>query len=151
MWSVHPTSCENITIRNLTIRSTGGNGDGIDIDSCKHVTIDGLRYLDRRRLHLAQERAAASEAYTMLQTTEDVRISNCTFADSHLRVHRHRQRDLRRHPRRVDRALQVHRRARRYAIYIKSRPGRGAFIEDIFADGLEVSELHRRLPAAQHG
>ncbi len=40
MWSLHPTYCENVSIKNLTIRSTGGNGDGIDIDSCKHVRID---------------------------------------------------------------------------------------------------------------
>jgi polygalacturonase len=40
MWSLHPTCGENIVIKNLTIRSTGGNGDGIDIDSCKHVLID---------------------------------------------------------------------------------------------------------------
>ena len=41
MWSLHATCCENVSIKNLTIRSTGGNGDGIDIDSCKHVHIDG--------------------------------------------------------------------------------------------------------------
>ena len=41
MWSLHPTYCEDIVIRNLTIRSTGGNGDGIDVDSCKRVLIDG--------------------------------------------------------------------------------------------------------------
>ena len=40
MWSLHPTLCRNVTIKNLTIRSTGGNGDGIDIDSCQHVLID---------------------------------------------------------------------------------------------------------------
>src|ERR1017187_4555942 len=40
MWCLHPTYCENVVIRNLTIRSTGGNGDGIDIDSCRHVRID---------------------------------------------------------------------------------------------------------------
>src|ERR1035438_4008911 len=39
MWSLHPTYCDNINISNLTIRSTGGNGDGIDIDSCRHVRI----------------------------------------------------------------------------------------------------------------
>ena len=41
MWSLHATYCENVSIKNLIIRSTGGNGDGIDIDSCKHVRIDG--------------------------------------------------------------------------------------------------------------
>ena len=31
MWSIHPTYCENVFLENLTIRSTGGNVDGIDI------------------------------------------------------------------------------------------------------------------------
>ncbi len=35
MWCIHPTNCEDVSIRNLTIRTTGGNGDGIDIDSCR--------------------------------------------------------------------------------------------------------------------
>ena len=41
--------------------------------------------------------------------------------------------------------------ARTQAIYIKSRPGRGAFIENIYADGLDVFELRGRLPAPEHG
>src|SRR5882672_1650565 len=41
MWSLHPTYSDNLVFKNLTIRSTGGNGDGIDIDSCRHVVIDG--------------------------------------------------------------------------------------------------------------
>jgi polygalacturonase len=40
MWSLHPTGCENVTAAHLTIRGTGGNGDGIDVDSCKHVRIE---------------------------------------------------------------------------------------------------------------
>ena len=81
MWSVHPTTCENITIKNLTIRSTGGNGDGIDIDSCKHVTITGCD-ISTGDDCISLKSGRGSEAYTMLQTTEDVHISNCTFADS---------------------------------------------------------------------
>lgn len=41
MWTVHVTNSRNITIRNLNIRTTTGNGDGIDVDSCQHVRIDG--------------------------------------------------------------------------------------------------------------
>jgi polygalacturonase len=41
MWCIHPTYCENIHFKDLIIRSTGGNGDGIDVDSCKHVLIEG--------------------------------------------------------------------------------------------------------------
>ncbi len=75
MWSVHPTNCQDVIIRNLTIRSTTGNGDCIDIDSTKRV-----------------------------------RIEPCTFT-----------------------------RARTFALYIKTRVGRGAFIEDISATDLDVS------------
>ena len=39
MWCVHPTYCQNVIAKNLTIRSTGGNGDGIDVDSCKPGSI----------------------------------------------------------------------------------------------------------------
>ena len=41
MWCLHATYCENVVFKNLTIHSTGGNADGIDIDSCRHVLIDG--------------------------------------------------------------------------------------------------------------
>ena len=90
MWSIHPTNCENVSIKNLTIRSTGGNGDGIDIDSCKHVRIDGCD-ISTGDDCIAIKSGRGMEGYTLLSTTEDVRITNCTFADSHLRLHRHRQ------------------------------------------------------------
>lgn len=44
MWSLHPTYCENVSMKNLTIRSTGGNDDGIDVDSCKHVRIESCNF-----------------------------------------------------------------------------------------------------------
>ena len=41
MWTTHPTYCEDVDVKNVTIRSIGGNSDGVDVDSCKHVTIEG--------------------------------------------------------------------------------------------------------------
>lgn len=137
MWSVHPTSSENITIKNLTIRSTGGNGDGIDIDSCKHVTITGCD-ISTGDDCISLKSGRGLEAYTMLETTEDVHISNCTFADSIfacIGIGSETSGGIR------DVWIKDCKftAANTYAIYIKSRPGRGAFIENIFADGLEVS------------
>lgn len=137
MWSVHPTSSENITIKNLTIRSTGGNGDGIDIDSCKHVTITGCD-ISTGDDCISLKSGRGSEAYAMLQTTEDVHISNCTFADSIfacIGIGSETSGGIR------DVWIKDCKftGAKTQAIYIKSRPGRGAFIENIFADGLEVS------------
>jgi len=137
MWSVHPTSSENITIKNLTIRSTGGNGDGIDIDSCKHVTITGCD-ISTGDDCISLKSGRGSEAFAMLETTEDVHISNCTFADSIfacIGIGSETSGGIR------DVWVKDCKftGAKTYAFYIKSRRGRGAFIENIFADGLEVS------------
>jgi polygalacturonase len=137
MWSVHPTSSNNITIRNLTIRSTGGNGDGIDIDSCKHVTITGCD-ISTGDDCISLKSGRGAEAYSMLQTTEDVHISDCTFADSIfacIGIGSETSGGIR------DVWIKNCKftAAKTYAIYIKSRAGRGAFIENLNADELDVS------------
>jgi polygalacturonase len=139
MWSLHPTYCENITIRNLTIRSTGGNGDGIDIDSCKHVVIDGCDIATGDDC-ISLKSGRGSEAYSLLRTTEDVRITNCTMADSIfacIGIGSETSGGIR--GVRIEHCKFTA--ARTFALYIKSRPGRGAFIEDIVADDLDVSGM----------
>ena len=137
MWSIHPTGCENILIKGLTIRSTGGNGDGIDIDSCKHVRIDGCDIATGDDC-ISLKSGRGSEAWALRQSTEDVVIANCTFADSIfacIGIGSETSGGIRNV--RIEHCTFVQ--ARTFAIYIKSRPGRGAFIEDIVADDLTVS------------
>jgi polygalacturonase len=137
MWSIHPTGCEHIVIRNLTIRSTGGNGDGIDIDSCKHARIDGCD-ISTGDDCISLKSGRGSEAYALGKATEDVVITNCTFADSIfacIGIGSETSGGIRNV--RIEHCKFVQ--ARTFAIYIKSRPGRGAFIEDILADDLDVS------------
>jgi polygalacturonase len=137
MWCIHPTNCENVDIRNLTIRTTGGNGDGIDIDSCKHVRIDGCD-ISTGDDCIAIKSGRGSEAYALMQTTEDVQITNCTFADSIfacIGIGSETSGGIR--GIRIEHCKFTH--AQTFAIYIKSRVGRGAFIEDISAKDLEVS------------
>jgi len=81
MWSLHATYCENVVIKNLTIRSTGGNGDGIDIDSCRYVRIEGCD-ISTGDDCISIKSGRGYEAYKLLKTSEDVVISNCTMADS---------------------------------------------------------------------
>jgi len=40
-WNIHPLMCENLTVRNTTVRNPwfSQNGDGIDIESCKNVIV----------------------------------------------------------------------------------------------------------------
>jgi polygalacturonase len=137
MWSIHPTDCENISIRNLTIRSTGGNGDGIDIDSCRHVRIDGCD-ISTGDDCISIKSGRGAEAYALLRTSEDIHITNCTFADSIfacIGIGSETSGGIRNV--RIERCKFT--RAQTFALYIKSRPGRGAFIEDIVADDLDVS------------
>ncbi|HZY72622.1 MAG TPA: glycoside hydrolase family 28 protein [Edaphobacter sp.] len=139
MWSIHPTYCENVFIKGLTIRSTGGNGDGIDIDSCKHVRIDGCDIATGDDC-ISLKSGRGHEGYSLLKTTEDVYISNCTFADSIfacIGIGSETSGGIR--DVRIEHCKFT--RARTFALYIKSRPGRGAFIENITADDLDVSGM----------
>jgi polygalacturonase len=137
MWSIHPTNCQNIAIRNLTIRSTGGNGDGIDIDSCQHVRIEGCDIATGDDC-ISIKSGRGMEGYTLLQISEDVLIADCTMADSIfacIGIGSETSGGIRNV--RIERCKFTG--ARTFAIYIKSRPGRGAFIEDIVARDLDVS------------
>ena len=137
MWLIHPTNCEDIVMRNLNIRSTGGNGDGIDIDSCRRVRIEGCDIATGDDC-IAIKSGRGSEAYRLMQTTEDVVISNCTFADSNfacIGIGSEASGGIRNV--RIEHCRFTS--AKTFAIYIKTRIGRGAFIEDIVADDLDVA------------
>ena len=137
MWSIHPTNCRNIVIRNLTIRSTGGNGDGIDIDSCQHVRIEGCD-ISTGDDCISIKSGRGMEGYTLRQTSEDILITGCTMADSIfacIGIGSETSGGIRN----VRLARCKFTAARTFAIYIKSQTGRGAFIEDIVADDLDVS------------
>lgn len=45
-WCLHPLMCENITLRNVTAKNpeTAPNGDGIDLESCKNVLVEGSTF-----------------------------------------------------------------------------------------------------------
>ncbi len=76
----------------------------------------------------------------MLKTTEDVLITNCTMADSIfacIGIGSETSGGIRNV--RIEHCKFTH--ARTHALYIKSRPGRGAFIEDVTANDLEASNL----------
>jgi polygalacturonase len=137
MWSIHPTYCENVSAKNLTIRSTGGNGDGIDVDSCKHVRIEHCD-ISTGDDCIAIKSGRGMEGYRAARPTEDVFISDCTLADSIfacIGVGSETSGGIRNV--RIERCKFTF--ARTFAIYIKSRPGRGAFIEDISARDLDVA------------
>jgi polygalacturonase len=136
LWSIHPIYCENFTAEGLTIRSTGGNGDGIDVDSCKHVRI--LRCdIDTGDDCIAIKSGRGMEGWRAARPTEDVLISHCTLGVSLfacIGIGSETSGGIR--GVRIEHCKFTH--AKSFAVYIKSRPGRGAFIEDITGNDLDV-------------
>jgi polygalacturonase len=134
MWAIHPVYCENIVFKNVTIVS---GADGIDADSCKEVTIDGCSFeTDDDCISLKSGRGM--EANTINRPCENVRIANCTFIDRHfacIGIGSEVSAGVRNVVIEHCKCLG----ARSHAIYIKSREGRGAFIENIAVNDFEVS------------
>src|SRR5262249_53020226 len=77
------------------------------------------------------------EGFKEWRPTEDVTIHNCTLADTNfacIGIGSETSGGIR--GVRIENCKFAH--AKTYAIYIKSRPGRGAFIENVTADNLDV-------------
>jgi len=137
MWNIHPSNCTNVRIEGLTIRSTTGNGDGIDVDSCKHVHISKCDIATGDDC-ISLKSGRGLEGYTLRQTTEDVTIEDCTFSDNIfacIGIGSETSGGIRKVRIRNCKFTG----AKTFALYIKSRPGRGAFIEDIVAENLDVT------------
>jgi len=138
MWSIHPVYCENVSFKNLTVNS---GADGIDVDSCRHVVIDGCTF-DTGDDCISLKSGRGEEGYTINRPTEDVRIVNCTFTDRNfacIGIGSETSAGVRN-------VLIEHCKclgARSYAIYIKSRPGRGAYVENITVNDLDVSGVRQ--------
>jgi polygalacturonase len=137
MWTIHPTYCENVAVKNVTIRSVGGNSDGVDVDSCKHVRIEGCD-IESGDDCVAIKSGRGMEGYRLARATEDVLISHCTLSDNIfacIGIGSETSGGIRNV--RIEHCQ--FKQAKTYAIYIKTRPGRGAFIEDISAHDLDVA------------
>jgi polygalacturonase len=138
MWSIHPVCCETVTFRNVTVR---GGADGIDIDSCKTVMVDNCNFSTGDDC-ISLKSGRGAEGYALAHVTEDVCISNCVFADTNwacIGIGSETSGGIRNVHIEHCRCTEAH----TFAIYIKTRPGRGAFIEDIFVDDLEVSNARQ--------
>lgn len=132
-WATHPTFCESVVIKNLTIR---GRRDGIDVDSCTNVRIEACD-IETGDDCISLKSGRGMDGARLGRPTEDVVIIGCKLvctrfaaigigsetsagvrrvriADSHLNGHTH-------------------------AIYIKTRTGRAGVTEDITGENLDIS------------
>ncbi|MGF7149515.1 polygalacturonase [Sphingomonas zeicaulis] len=134
MWSIHPVYCEDALFRDLVVK---GRADGIDVDSCRRVAIERCDF-DTVDDCISLKSGRGMEGNRIARPTEDVSIADCTFRDHRwacIGIGSETSGGIRRVTVQRCRFLKAH----TFSVYIKSRPGRGAFIEDIAMRDLEVS------------
>jgi len=134
-WSIHPLLCRDFEARNLVIRSIGVYGDGIDVDSCSGVRIDNCN-IDSGDDAIALKSGRGMAAVKLARPTENVEITRCTLLSSNyagLGIGTELSGGIRNVH--VDHCVIS---GHQNGIFIKSRDGRGGFIDNIFIENVTV-------------
>ena len=135
LWSIHILFCKNFTARGLTIRTVNANGDGLDVDSCNGVTVDNCDInTGDDAISLKSGRGLAAQS--LGHPTENVVIRNCRLQSSifaALGLGTEMSGGIRNV--RIENCVIS---GRQNAIFIKSRDGRGGYMENISMDNVTV-------------
>ncbi|HUL52946.1 MAG TPA: glycoside hydrolase family 28 protein [Opitutaceae bacterium] len=136
LWSIHLLLCRDLTIRNLVVRSTSYNGDGIDVDSCQDVLIEHCDInTGDDAISLKSGRGLA--AVRLGRPTENVVIRDCSLVSSifaGIGFGSEMSGGIR-HVRLEHCTIS----GRQNGILFKSRDGRGGYFEDITGENLTVA------------
>lgn len=83
-WCLHPLMCDQLTVRNITVKNPwyAQNGDGIDVESCKNVLIENSVF-DVGDDALCMKSGRDAEGRKRGRPTENVIIRNCTVYVAH--------------------------------------------------------------------
>jgi polygalacturonase len=135
LWTIHPLFCKNFTARNLTIRTVRTNGDGIDVDSCDGVLID------RCDINTGDDAISLKSGRGLSAQNLDRPTQNVVIRDSRLESSINAALGLGTEMSGGIRNVSIQNcvlAGRENAIYIKSREGRGGFMENITGNNLTI-------------
>lgn len=138
-WNIHPLMCENVTLRNVTVRNPwySQNGDGLDLESCKNSIIYKCRFdvgddaiciksgkdKDGRMRGMPTENAIIKECIVyhghggfvigseMSGGVKNMHVSNCTFIGTDV------------------------------GLRFKSTRGRGGIVENIYISNIDMINI----------
>jgi polygalacturonase len=134
MWTVHPTYCQDVAISNLFIQTTSFNSDGIDPDSCQRVTIDHCSF-ETGDDNIAIKSGKGMEGVRVGRPSQDITITNCTFIKGYSSIALGSE--LSGGIRNIHIRHCTFMRGRA-ALYLKTRPGRAGYVQDVTAEDIEV-------------
>jgi polygalacturonase len=81
-WTLHPTYCQDLTARNITVHGTGPNTDGLDPDSCRNLLIENCTF-DTGDDCVTLKSGRDKDGRRVSKPTESVIVRNCTFKRGH--------------------------------------------------------------------
>lgn len=132
-WATHPTYCTDVTIKNLMIT---GRRDGIDVDSCRQVRIEGCT-IETGDDSISLKSGRGRDGARIGRATEDVVITNCKLRGTRfacIGIGSEISAGIR-NVRIEHCTLNAH----THAIYVKSRIGRGGVTDGITGSDLEIT------------
>ena len=135
LWSFHLLFCKDLTARNLTIRTVNANGDGLDVDSCDGVTIEHCD-INTGDDAISLKSGRGLTAQSLARPTQNVVIRDCRLQSSiYAAIGLGTEmsggiRDVI-----IENCVLS---GRQNAIFIKSRDGRGGFMENISGNNLTI-------------
>jgi polygalacturonase len=83
-WGIHPWKCQNLTIRNVSVRNPwfAQNADGLDIDSCKYVKVSNSIF-DVGDDAICVKSGKNEDGRELGMASEYIDISNCIVYHGH--------------------------------------------------------------------
>lgn len=131
-WATHPTYCTDVVIKNVTLY---GGRDGIDIDSCRNVRVEGCD-LNTGDDSISIKSGRGLDGARIGRPTEDVLITHCTMVGRRfacIGIGSEISAGVRHI--RIEHCTFT---ANSQAIYLKTRIGRAGVNEDISGDDLDI-------------
>jgi len=137
MWTMHPVYCENVIVRDVTVKTRGPNGDGLNPDSCRNILIEGCSFNTGDDC-IAINAGMNEDGQRVGIPCENIHIRNCKMSEGHGAISigsgmSGGVRNLYAHDCRVTGGDQ--------GIRLKSMRGRGGYIEHVYFENFHFSSL----------
>lgn len=136
-WVVHPTYCKSITIQNVKVNSTRINNDGIDLDSSEDALIEDCTF-NAGDDAIAIKSGRDNDAWQINRPSRNIVIRNC-FANDVLHGLAFGS-EMSGGMENIFVENFYMKNVKQYAIQFKSNLDRGAYIKQVYIDGVFIDK-----------